>query len=211
MFPVFFALHFPVQKNLAKTALVMEKNSNKYLLPVPEKFNLNENAREVIIEKKWLSPRHIALCVFALIWNSMLVFFYSAMLMGQVPYFIYLFPILHVAAGIWMLYTSLCGFFNKTIIRADKQQITVRHTPLPWSGQKTVDNQDIHQLYVIQQIKSNRSSTYITYDVQLITKNNKALPLVKGLETAEEARFIEQKLETFLHIENNPVSGAFTS
>jgi hypothetical protein len=189
----------------------MKASVHDSLLPVPEIFTLTENTGELMIEKKWFSLKDVLLFIFSLIWNGMLMFFYSAMLMGQVPGVFFLFPILHVAAGSWMLYASLCGFFNKTIIRIDMQQVSVRHTPLPWTGQRTIDRRDVRQLYIVQQVRSNKGTTTITYDVQLITKSNKAISLIKGLQQLTEARFIEQKMESFLRIENVPVTGEMAS
>jgi hypothetical protein len=176
---------------------VMETHLNILALPIPEKFSITENHQEITIEKKWFSARHITLFIFSLIWNSILLFFFTAMVMGHAPLFVYLFTMFHAIAGSWMLYTAICGFVNKTILQANNQFITVRHSPFPWTRQRKVDRRDIDQVYVTQEIHSNKGITYITYSVHLLTRNNKTLSLLKGLDTLAEARFIEQKLEVF--------------
>lgn len=189
----------------------METHQNSYAHSIAEKLNSNQNSREIIIEKKWFSARHVVLFMFSFVWNGILLFFYSAMILKQVPLFIYLFTIVHATAGIWMLYTAICGFVNKTVIEANKQHVIIRHSPLPWTGQKTIDKRDIYYFYVAQQIHSNKGTTYITYDVDLITKDNKSITLLKDLDTLAEARCIEQKLETSLTIKNDPVKEEFVS
>lgn len=184
----------------------METHLNILAHPIPEKFSVTENQQEITIEKKWFSARHIILLIFSLIWNSILLFFYTAMVIGQVPLIIYLFTMLHAIAGIWMLYTSICGFVNKTTVQADKHVITVWHSPLPWTRQRTIAKPDIGQLYVTQEIHSNKGITYITYNVHLLARNNKTFSLIKGLDTLAEARFIKQKLEVFLDINDYSVS-----
>jgi hypothetical protein len=44
----------------------------------------------------------------------------------------------------------------------------------------------------------------------VILQGNITISLVKGLETAVEARFIEKKLEQFLKIKDQPVKGSYT-
>jgi hypothetical protein len=189
----------------------MEPHPDMYAQSAARQFTLTENALEATIEKRWFNARHVMLFLLAILWNSILAFFYTAILAGQLPVFIYLFTVLHATAGIWMLYTAICGFFNKTVIQADRHSITVRHSPLPWPGQKKLNKRDVCQFYVCQQINSTKGTTYITYDVDVITKNNKVHPLIQGLDTAAEARFIEQKLESYTGIKTYLMREAYVS
>lgn len=183
---------------------------NSLALPVPEKLSLTEDSREIIMEKKWFSMAHIGTFLFALFWNSLIFFFYAMMIAGNVSIIILLFPVMHLIAGIWLFYYSICGFFNKTIISANKMEVSIKFTPMPWMGEKLIERSQILQFYIIEQTKKQSGTAVHTYDVQVLIKENKTISLITGLETPGEALFIEKKLEQFLHIENQPVEGAYS-
>jgi hypothetical protein len=181
----------------------MEAHLNIVSHVIYEKFSITENSQAITIEKKWYSTRYVLLFLFSLIWNSFPFVFYPAIVLEQVSLVAYLFLILYAIAGIWMFYSAICGFINKTSIQADKESIRVRHNPLPWTGQRSILKQDIDQVYVVQQIHFNKGTSYITYSVDLLTKYDKTLTLLEGLDTLTEARFIEQKLGNFLATKNH--------
>ncbi len=188
----------------------MDTFVNTLALSVPQNLNLTEDHREVIIEKKWFSITHLGTLLFAIAWCSFTYFFYQMMIEGNVSIFILLFPILHIMVGIWLLYYAVCGFFNKTVIKANNKEVSIRHTPLPWNNDKIIARQYIQQLFVKERIQTSKATRICTYDVQVILQGNIKISLVKGLETAVEARFIEKKLEHFLKIEDRPVKGSYT-
>jgi hypothetical protein len=187
----------------------METVINSYAISTPGNFSLTEGSQELVIEKKWFTLAHVGTLLFALLWNSFTFFFYSLMMAGNVSIIILLFPILHVMVGIWLMYYTICGFFNKTVIRANQHEISVRHEPLPWSGDTLIERVCIRQLYILEQTKKHRGSLIYSYDVQVMIHDGRTICLVKGLDTPEEALFIEKKIEQFLRIEDCPVEGAY--
>ncbi len=187
----------------------MTASTESILTPVPESITFTENNQLLSIEKNWFKPVHIASLVFALMWNGFLGFFYSSLIAGNALLFVYGFTLLHLAAGLWLMYFAVCGLINKTVISTSRREITIKHQPLPWSGNRTIHRNEIEQLFVLQRIHSGKNTTTITYDIQAIISGNKAINLVKGLETPEEAKFIENKIEHFLQIEDKPVKGEF--
>ena len=104
-------------------------------------------------------------------------------------------------------YYALTGWFNVTDITATRQDITVKHKPLPWLGNKTINARDIKQLYGKEKVTTNRNSTSVSYEIHVITHSGADTTLVTGLETSQQALFIEQEIEKFLNIKNAPVRG----
>ncbi len=180
------------------------------LLPIPENMQVEEFKNSLTITYKWSKIMGYALLGFSLFWNGFIYFgFISEILEDDIPIFFALFMIPFVAAGIFMAYFGVANILNSTIISVGFDNVTVKHTPIAWFGNKNIFKHDIKQLYVKQHISKGKNGTTISYTVNLIDKNNKDIKLIENLHTAEEGRFIEQKIEKFLKIQSKPVSGEY--
>ena len=190
--------------------------TQEYLdLGLPEGMEMNNENGGLEIRRRWFSLVNIFTAVFAVFWCGFLVVWYTMLgsfSSGDNPgggflLIFYLFPLIHVAVGVWLLYSSLCGFLNKTLIRADWENLSIRHYPLPWAGNKVIPKQEVKQLYVKRRESRGRGGTSVTYEVRLLTQSGSDIKLLTGLPNEEQARFIEQEVERYLQIENIPVRG----
>jgi hypothetical protein len=118
-----------------------------------------------------------------------------------------LFPLLHVAVGIGLTYYVIAGYLNKTYVRVDISNIVIKHAPLPFFGNKTLNSSGIKQLYTKEKVSHSRHGSSVSYEVHVITHDRKNVKLLSGLESSEQALFIEQKIERFLKIEDKAVKG----
>lgn len=176
-------------------------------LGLPEGMDMVNHGDSLEITRRWFSPTIIFLTVFAVFWCGFLAFWYAMAMQGG-DLFMLLFPILHLAVGIGLVYYVLAGYLNKTSIRVGWSSITIEHTPLPWLGEQKVDARDIKQIYVKESItRSRRGGTSTTYRVHALTHSGKNLKLLSGLPDSEQALFVEQEIEKFLRIEDVPVRG----
>jgi len=178
-------------------------------LGLPEGMEMVHYGDSVEITRRWFSCVNIFFTVFTLFWCGFLVFWYvMAAQSGSLA--MLLFPLLHVTVGIGLFYYTLAGYLNKTYVRADWSTLSVRHAPLPWFGNRTLDARDIKQIYVKEHIsRSRHGSTSTTFEVHALTHSGKNLKLLAGLPNSEQALFIEQEIEKFLHIEDVPVRGEY--
>ncbi|HNF27995.1 MAG TPA: hypothetical protein PKV80_26245, partial [Leptospiraceae bacterium] len=85
--------------------------------------------------------------------------------------------------------------------------VTVKIGPLPWPGNQNIKSSDITQLYSKSVLTRNRNSSSEHFEVHAVLKNKSHLCLAKTLEEMEQAFYIEQKIEDFLKIEDEPVRG----
>jgi hypothetical protein len=144
-------------------------------------------------------------CGFLFMWYSMAFAFGSAF--GREFAFVTLFPLIHVAVGVGITYTALAGWINRTRITVDQGRISVRHGPLPWLGNKDLDGSNVKQLYSKEKVSRGRNSSTTTYEVHALTASGKNEKLLSGLETSEQALYIEQEIERYFRIEDAPVRG----
>ena len=89
-------------------------------------------------------------------------------------------------------------------------QLTIRHGPLPWPGNHTLNSADIEQLFCQEKFRQGKHGGSYTYEVHAVLTDGTKKELVSGLDDADQAIFIEQQLEDHLGIEDRRVPGELT-
>jgi hypothetical protein len=171
----------------------------------PERFTLEESGGTLRIQWKWQRVFGLALAVFAIGWDTFLVFWYLGISMeGPRALEMMLFPIGHVAVGIVLPYLAAAFLVNETLIEVGQGQLTVSHRPLPFPGNRTLRAQEVRQLFCVE--RTGRKGA-VTFDVMAQLASERETKLVSGLPGAREARFIEQRIESRLGLSDRSVSG----
>lgn len=177
-----------------------------------DKLHIYEAPDAFEITLKWYSPIAWFLLFFSAVWCGFLFVFYGMLASsGGTPLFAYLFPLLHVAAGIGISYYTACLFFNKTFVDVVDDHLMVHHDPIPWwKGNVSIPITLIDQLYVKESINRGKNGTSTTYSLRAKLKNGQDKDLLNvGTITSEQLQKIETRLEDFLGIQDTPVKGEY--
>jgi hypothetical protein len=177
-------------------------------VPLPDQITVAEAEGELRIERRWFTWMAIFLAVFCVFWFGFLAFWYAiAIASRNVPAM--LFPLLHVAAGLFILYSAVAMFVNRTWIVVSAGRLTVRHGPLPWIGNHDLGTSTLEQLYCDQHVSRSRNGVTVTFEVLARTTDGKRVKLVRGLPERDQARYIEQEIERHLGIVDRPVGAGW--
>ena len=172
----------------------------------PSRFQIEELPRELVIRFRWWTPVAIFLVFFCVIWDGFLFFWYAMAMNEGAPIIMIIFPLLHVAAGAFITYMTLCMFVNSTTIRAERDGLSIAHGPLPWKGNRVLSRAEVKQLFCREHISRNKNSTTVTYELLAIDTNQQQVRLIRGLTDPHEALYLEQELEQRLGIRDEPVA-----
>ena len=144
---------------------------------------------------------------FTLFWNGIVsIFVVTALLTGS---FGMLAAIsVHLLIGIGLLYYVLSVFFNTTYIVVNQRELSIEHRPLksPFYRNRYIEARENDQIFVEKYVagKTNGRPNY-AFGVQAILQGGKRVKLVKGLKNSDQALYIEQEIESFLTIQDEPV------
>ncbi|MEL7496824.1 MAG: hypothetical protein AAFN77_04395 [Planctomycetota bacterium] len=169
----------------------------------PSGLHLEEDVNGVFIWFRWFTPGIIFLTFFCIAWDSFLVFWYAAALGGigqgqPIVWLMVLFPIVHVAVGVSLTYSVLCGYLNRTRIKVDHFEIRVWHGPLPWFGNVQIRCDEIKEIEVISSI-SNGQSNFGNYTIAAHHVDGRQVKLLKNV-TFDRAEFITWHLSQSLNV-----------
>ena len=176
-----------------------------------KKLDIYEDQNRLEITLKWFSPKAYFLLFFSMAWCGFLVFWYTMAIGGGAPLVFTLFPLIHVAVGVYLVYYTACLFFNQTFVDINDNYLTVTHKPIPWwRGNKDIGIGEIEQLYVKENKSSSKNGTSYSYELRakMRDKSDKSILAVDGLESQQLLQ-IEDYLERFIGITDRPVKGEF--
>jgi hypothetical protein len=173
-------------------------------MPLPDGLTMSESGGRLRLVRRWFQAILLFPLLFCIFWDTTLVYMYvTAATAPEVDPMAFLFPLVHVAAGLGLTYVTLAGLLNRTIIEAGATHLVIRHTPVPWPGNRKVRAGELQQLFCEEQVM-NRS---VTYRLNAVLGDGRKLTLVKSLPEANQALFLERALERHLGIPDRVVPG----
>lgn len=175
-------------------------------VPLPQRFTVERPGGALEISWRWYTPAAIFLTAFAVFWNGFICMWVAAALSGGAGFFA-LFATFHALVGVAMAYGALTMFLNTTRVAASYNMLSVRHGPLPSFGNLDLPRDGLRQLYCVERLSSSRRSRSLSYDLQAVKADGSAVTVLRGLESAEQALYLEQELERFMSIKDEPVRG----
>lgn len=163
---------------------------------MPENFEILKLRNSINISYKWLSPIHHFLFFFTLFWNGFMAFWYYNAITEEI-WIMAIFGILHLAVGIFLFYFTLAAFFNSTHINATHNKLEIRHKPLWWKGNQTIDVAEIKQLFCKLAISYGENGASHTYQLYMIDFNKRHTKLISNMDSPDQVLYLEQELEIF--------------
>ncbi len=174
--------------------------------PLPEKFERKEVPGGLELSWRWFSVVHVFLVIFLVPWFGGLGLFFALSLASGAPLPFLLFPMIHVAAGVFLGWMALSGLLNRTTLRFDGVTLTVDHRPIPGRKKHRLQRQDVSQLYCRQHTHRGKNTVTHTWSLNAILANGRQLQLVKGLTSLDQALYLEHALEPLMGITDAPVA-----
>ena len=176
---------------------------------LPAGMKLESTVRGLLIFRRWFNWSILFLIPFCIVWNSFLVGFYTSTSGGNVPWFVRLFPLAHVAVGVGLSYYTLAMLFNRTRVEVTHGSVTVSHGPLPWTGWREIAAGFIDQLYCKEIIRRNKNGVSTHYEVWVVLSDGTHSRLVAAGMEPEQALYIEQQIEGALDIKDRAMAGEY--
>jgi hypothetical protein len=175
-------------------------------IPPPPHYSVKNDGRALRIRNRWIWRQFAGPATMCLLWNSFVVFWYwNALRSGdRMKWLAIIICIPHVAVGLLLVYATLAGLLNRTLIQVTSEFLTVRQGPVPWWGNRSMRIDDLERLYCARNKDPETQGWTYVYGVHARTKAARKVDLVTELERAE-ALFIKQELERWLHIDENGV------
>lgn len=174
---------------------------------LPAGISIEATGPGLRIVYRWYTATFIYLACVCMFWDFYLIRLYTSSFVKDSPWVLVLFPLIHVVVGIGLTYYTLAGFVNHTTISMEGGMLTIRHAPLPWFGNVALQLDSLRQLYVEQKKHQGKHGATFSYQVWAQVTGRRKVVIISGLPELEQARFIEQLLETCLGIEDRPVHG----
>lgn len=182
----------------------MSQNSDGEL---PKQISIDYYDDYMHICRKWFGFPIMLMSGFMVFWIGIQFFTYFLITgeFGDATVIIYSFGAIFLLIDVFLFYLLAAGWMNKTDIFVNKQLMEIKHSPVPWMGNKKLDATTLTQFYVHKSVATNDGRTTVTYEVHYLQKGQQSAKLIAGLAEREQAVFIEQKIENYLGIIDVPI------
>ena len=172
---------------------------------LPSNISLYEKDGDLVIQRKW-SKSHgfltLLFCSLFLFLGS--YFLYLEYAEGQVidlPGFLFILPFF----VIFLVYWGLAHICNSTYIRVNPDTISINISPIKWLGNKVIQIDEVVQFYGREEVVRSGDNYVTYYHLCYRSRFRDEGKLLSRLESEEQVRFIEKKLEDILGIEDDHV------
>lgn len=177
-------------------------------VPLPPSLRMTEVPDGLEIRRRWFTPAVLFLVFFCVAWDGFLVFWYGIAFKTGAPLIMSLFPLIHVAVGVGLTYSTVATLFNTTRIRLTWSELSIAHFPVPWPGNRSIPREEIDQLYCRRVVSRNNDNGPTTrYELWMAAKDGQARKLLGAGLDEQQALFVEQQIERALGIPDRPIAG----
>jgi Effector-associated domain 7 len=111
-------------------------------------------------------------------------------------------PCLIFGGGLTYWFVALC--INRTICTVTKTALQIHHSPLPWSGNRTLARGEISQIFCQKHIHFAQNASAL-YFLGIITPHGERLTVLDNMHSLTDLLYLEQEIETWLGIVNTRV------
>ncbi len=154
-----------------------------------------------------LTPARLSalpLFLFTLFWDGFLVVWYVTAsrhpLSGM-----FLFPLLHVGAGVYLTYNALVRLLNRSHFAFDRASFLLASGPIPQRGaHEATDN--IDRFDVAESSTSFKRRGTKAWGVRMLTREGKAVSLSLPIAAETEASFVAARLNAALATAREPIA-----
>lgn len=144
------------------------------------------------IQWRWYSPSVLMQVGFCVVWDGFLAFWYSSGLRNHAPWVMLLFPLLHVAVGVFLTFSTLQKLLNRSVVTVDGERLRCVSSPMPFSPNFAIAREQIVQITVEERRSTRRNGgSTLTYEVKVLDRSGKARRLA-SFDDAREAMYVER-------------------
>jgi hypothetical protein len=179
-------------------------------VPRPSHFSVKDDGSSLRIRFRWIWRRFTGAATMCLVWNCFVVGWYWAALRTpekRMMWFALVWCLPHAAIGLLLVYATLAGLLNRTVIKATSECLTVRNGPVPWWGNRRLLVDQLERLVCQKDAAEAGHGWIYVYCVNALTKEGGKVDLITELDSAQ-ALFVKQELERWLKIGGRAVGRA---
>jgi hypothetical protein len=174
-------------------------------LPRPPGMKVERLPNVWRVSWRWFRADYLGLLAFCIFWDGFLVFWYTVGLTTGGPPMMFVFPLLHVAVGVYLTYYVLTGLLNRTTVELTPHELVIAHAPLPWAGNRRLPVSRVGQLYC-EEANFQRNDRKV-YRLSAVLAGGDKVILLSGFADLGEPRFLKHELERRIGIVPRPVVG----
>lgn len=175
----------------------MNSISNPGAGEIPPGATCEKNSQGLTITFRWFRPTNLVLLLACLAWDALIIYNLITVVLsaGQRP--VTVCTLTAGVLGLGMTYVALVGTFNRTIIRVNAEELSVKQKPFPFLRSHTIPLAILAHLKYEKILRKQVRGKVILHDLSAVLKDGQRLFVIDS-ETSDLPQFVQREVEAWL-------------
>jgi hypothetical protein len=168
-------------------------------VPVPTNVVCEKKATHITLTERWFSWTSVVMAPFCILSDAAVVGVYALMPKGDIalPAFLALLP--GILLALWASYYVLARLVNRTVVRVTASELSLRHGPLPWPGNRSLLVQHVKEFHCGQRASRNYAGdVWETYTLNAVLEDGRQVELLHKIGSPGAAHLLGQQVTGWL-------------
>jgi hypothetical protein len=175
-------------------------------LRVPSNITCEPCDDGVTLTERWFSWLAVVQVPFCVALDGLLLLGYLLVPKESAWFLVQLLLLPGVLLGLLATYWTVAKLVNRTVVRVAPEQLLVRHGPLPWPGNRTIELSNVKQFDCRKAVSRNyRGDVWVTYTLVAVLQSGRELELLWRIGSPEAAHVLEYETRQWLVPGEQPV------
>jgi hypothetical protein len=168
-------------------------------VPVPTNIICEKQANGVTLTQRWFSWMSVLTVPFCVLLDAAVVGAYALMPGGDLALLAALFVLPGVLLALWASYYLLARLVNRTVVRVTATEMSIRHGPMPWPGNRSVPIQHVKRFCCGKGISRDYAGdVWKAYTLSAILEDGQEMELLHKIGSPGAARILAQQVTGWL-------------
>jgi hypothetical protein len=177
-------------------------------LRVPSNITCEPCADGVTLTERWFSWLAVVGVPLCIAVDGLLLLGYLLVPKGPAWFLVQLLLLPGVLLGLYITYYTVAKLVNRTVVHVAPEQLSIRHGPLPWPGNRTIELSNVEQFECRKAVSHNyQGDEWVTYTLVAVLHDGRELDLLWRIGSPEAAHVLEYETRQWLSPDKQPARG----
>jgi hypothetical protein len=164
-------------------------------VPVPRNIICERQATGVTLTQRWFSWTSVMTVPYCILLDALVVVAYALRPKGDLPLLTFLLVLPGILVALGATYYLVARLVNRTVVTVTARELSMRHGPLPWPGNRSVVLQQMKEFRCGKRTSRNYAGdVWQTYTLNAVLEDGQQVELLHRIGSPGAANILRQEV-----------------